>query len=279
MVTCEHCEEEHADGAKFCAATGKPMTATTERVRPLGEEKGVFDLLVQAVAIYRENPGPYLAMAAVLFVPGAFLAALAAPLEDVGWTVVWLLGQALVALVLYGLTLPLTQAAMTVAVADRLLGGPISWRDAWLGVGRQLPLLLSAVVPGAALLSSGFALGMVPGFVLAFFFIFVAPVVLLEGLGGLAALRRSARLVRADWLRTAIMLLAFGLTRAIAHGIASIFVRSGAWFAGELLGDLLLLLALPVPLIGSVLLYLDLRRTLDDVTDDQLRARMESLRG
>jgi hypothetical protein len=278
MVTCEHCGERHPESARFCEATGKPMTVVTEPVRPLETEKGVFDLLVQALAIYRANLVPLLKTSAVLFVPGAILAALAAPLEGVGWTLVWLAGQALVALILYGLTLPLTQAALTLAVTDRLLGGDAGWREPWLWLGRRLGSLLSAAVPGALLLAAGFLLGMLPGFVLAFLFVFVGPVVLLEGTGGTAALRRSYQLVRSDWLRTAIMMLAFGLTRALAHGVADLLVPHGAFFAGHLLGDLLLLVAMPVPIIGSVLLYLDLRRSLDDVTDDDLRVKLETLR-
>jgi hypothetical protein len=350
MVTCVHCGEQHPEEARFCSATGQsiPPPVATERVRPLGDQKGVFDLLKEAGALYRANARTFLITAALLFVPGAFISScalsvvlapvmVATPAAEqaaermaqrseelarrmkehatraqtdpraaeetareyeqqmrqlgreatqlgslaVGGFVVLLLGLAgwaITALILYGFVLPLTHGALTIAVADRILGGEAGWREHWTLLLRRLGLLLSAIVPAALLVMIGYFFFVLPGIVLSFLFVFVTPVALIEGLGGTAALRRSYQLVRSDWLRTAIILITFGIASAVAHWTAGIFVPRGAFFISNFLGDLLLLAIMPVPIIGSVLLYFDLRRKVDGLTDDALKAELEALR-
>jgi hypothetical protein len=218
----------------------------------------------------------------VLFVPGSFVTAWAvvavtfATAGGFAATLLALLGWAISALGLYGLVLPLTQAALTVAVADRRLGARADWRETWSVVMRRLPALMSAMVPMAALLAVGFLLGVLPGMVAAFFSIFVAQVALIENVRGIDALKRSYALVRSDWLRTALLLVGFGVAWAGAHWLASLFVRTA--FLATFCGDLLFLLVMPVPLIAGVLLYLDLRRTVDDVTEDALAAELAGAR-
>jgi hypothetical protein len=55
-------------------------------------------------------------------------------------------------------------------------------------------------------------------------------------------------------------------------------VPRGQIFVGNFLGDLLLMAVMPVPIIGSLLLYFDLRRKLDDLDEEGLRAELEALR-
>lgn len=283
MVTCEHCGEQHPENAKFCAETGKALSSqgrgsqaqvVTEPVRPLGDEKGVLDLLREAYELYRASWKTFLISAAVLFVPGSLLSASAAPHGHS--TLAWLANRAITGLLLYGLVLPLTQGALTIGAADRILGGADGWRDHWGALLRRTPLLVSALVPVALILAVGFLLAMLPGLVLAFFFLFVIPVVLLEGLGGTAALKRSYELVRSDWLRTALMLITFGFANGLAHWLA--WLLFGGHFLGSFLGNLLLLVVMPVPIIASVLLYLDLRRKRDGLSEEALRATLDELR-
>jgi hypothetical protein len=372
MVTCGHCGQQHPDDAKFCSTTGKampprvtvpgrpavppppatmppppptmPPPATTEQVRPLGEQKGVFDLLREAMELYRANARVFLITAAVLFVPGSFISSCAlsavlapamvsvpaaeeaaeqlaqrseelskrmreraarAPNDPrsaeeyqrdmrelgreagklggmaIGGFSVMLLGLAgwaITALILYGAVLPLTQGALTIAVADRVVGGHAQWREHWGLVLRRFGLLLSTGIPMLLLVIAGYFLFVLPGIILSFVFVFAIPVVLIEGIGGTAALKRSYELVKSDWLRTAIMLIVFGILSAVAHRVAALFVPRGALFFGNFLGDLLFLVIMPVPIIGSVLLYFDLRRKLDGFTEDTLKTELEALR-
>jgi hypothetical protein len=369
-VKCVHCGGEHDEAALFCAITGRPIDPSSASpstspppvpappapaaepvaaapeppaaARSLSDEKGVFDLLKQAIELYRKHARAFLITAAVLFLPASFInscavSAITGPLLD-GPTAaaerlraraevmtglqrqiartedpqtrealireltremeplrddipsfrgrfgnssaffLALAGWAVTALILYGLVLPLTGAALTIAVADRILGGNATLREHWMLLFRRLVTLLTALIPAALVVMVGFFCMVLPGIIASFFFTFVAPVALIENVGGTAALKRSYELVRSDWLRTALMLIVFGILNALAHRIADVFIPSGSIFFGTFLGDVLLLLVMPVPIIGVVLLYFDLRRKRDGFTDDKLRAELEALR-
>ena len=212
-------------------------------------EKGVADLLKDAVALYRQHAKVFLVTAAILFVPGAIISSLAlaliqAPIVAAAATaadgsatlttevamgglllgLLGLLGWAVVAFILYGLIVPLTSGALTIAVADRVLGGERDWRDYWRMLLSRLGMLISAVVPAALLTAIGFFLFVIPGVALAFFFAFVPTVVLVEGLGGVAALKRSFQLVKSDWLRVALVFITFGVINFVGHKVGGLFV-------------------------------------------------------
>jgi len=52
-----------------------------------------------------------------------------------------------------------------------------------------------------------------------------------------------------------------------------------AIFASSLFGDLITMVLLPVPVLGMVLLYFDVRRKRDSFTPDNLRADLDALKG
>jgi len=191
--------------------------------------------------------------------------------------VLGLLGS-LVTFFIYAVTVPLTNAALTIAVGDRFVGGEPGWRDVWMVVFRKLGPLLSAIVPAAFITAFGFAFFIVPGLILSLLFAFVSPVVLIEGLRGRAALQRSVALVRSDWLRVAIMVVVFGVMRWLAQLVAGALVPSSAVFVGSLFGDLVTMVFLPMPVLGMVLLYFDIRRKHDAFTNERLRPVLDALR-
>jgi hypothetical protein len=55
-------------------------------------------------------------------------------------------------------------------------------------------------------------------------------------------------------------------------------VPSSALFVSSLFGDLVTMIFLPLPVLGMVLLYFDVRRKRDNFTDDRLRADLEALK-
>jgi hypothetical protein len=271
---------------------------TMTQETPPAPEKGVADILVEAFHLYRAHAKPLLGICALLFVPAAIinsmaraailgptLALAAAPdptaalAGSLSVYLLGLLGTLVTAFFLYGIIVPLTNGALTIAAADRILGGQAGWREVWMLLFRRLGKLLSAVIPAAIAVVIGCVFFLIPGLVLALFFTFVSPVVLVEGLSGRAALERSTTLVRSDWLRVALLLLAFAVVRGVAQLLASIFVAPSAIFVGSLLGDLITMVMLPVPVLGTVLLYFDIRRKRDGFTNDHLRADLEALKG
>jgi len=198
---------------------------------------------------------------------------------SLGVALLGFLGTLITAFFLYGIIVPLTNGALTIAVADRILGGNAGWREVWMLLFGRLDKLLSAVIPAALLIAVGFLCLVIPGIVLGFLFAFVSPVVLVEGLGGRAALRRSVDLVRSDWLRVALVVVVFALLQLVAKMFAGLFVPHSAIFLDSFVGDLFTMLLLPIPVLGAVLLYFDIRRKRDGLTDDRLRSELAALRG
>jgi hypothetical protein len=186
---------------------------------------------------------------------------------------------ALVSALAFATAVPLTAGALTIAVADRLTGGRTGWVEAWMLLVGRLGGLVAAVVPAAGLIAIGHALWVIPGLVVAFCFALVAPVAVIEGLGGAAALRRSVQLVGSDWLRVALLLAVFLALTWAARLLADLVVPDTALFMTGLVGDLLTLAVMPLPLIAGTLLYLDLRKRRDNFGDTDLRATLASLRG
>jgi hypothetical protein len=189
-----------------------------------------------------------------------------------------LLGWAMLALILYGLVVPLTQGALVIAVADRMFAGQADWREHWKPIWRRLGRLLSALVPASLMYLVGSVFLLLPGLTISLFFSFVAPVVLVEGLGGQAALRRSFELVRADWLRVLPVLVMFVALNGLTHALAGVIVPGDSIFLVTFVGNLISLLLMPIPIILSVLLYLDARRRADGFTSEELAEALAGLR-
>jgi len=272
------------------------MEPASPEVAP-APEKGVADILIEAFQLYRQHAKPLLLTCALLFVPAALVNSLArsailgptvAAMQaggdpsgvagSLGVYVLGLIGTLVTGFFLYGIIVPLTNGALTIAVADRILGGNAGWREVWMLLFRRLGLLLSALIPAAIVIALGCVFFLIPGLVFALFFAFVSPVVLIEGIGGRAALERSTTLVRSDWLRVALVLLTFALVRGVAQVLGSALVPPGSIFFGSLLSDLVTMVLLPIPVLGAVLLYFDIRRKRDNFTPDNLRADLESLK-
>ena len=189
-----------------------------------------------------------------------------------------LLGWAMLALILYGLVVPLTQGALAIAVADRMFGGEAAWREHWRPIRRRLGRLLSALVPAALMYLVGSFFLVLPGLTISLFLSFVAPVVLIEGLGGQVALRRSFDLVRSDWLRVVPVVLMFVALNGLTRVLADLIVPGDSVFLVTFLGNLISLVLMPIPIILSVLLYLDVRRKADGFTRENLAEALAGLR-
>src|SRR5450432_4434747 len=179
------------------------MSETPDPPTSPAPEKGVADILAEAFQLYRTHAKPLLVTCALLFVPASIIkslalaailgptAALVAAADPTamlaGGLSVYLfglLGTLVTAFFLYGIIVPLTNGALTISVADRVLGGNAEWREVWMLLFRRLGKLLSAVIPAAFLVALGFVFFVIPGLVLGLLFAFVSPVVLIEGIGG-----------------------------------------------------------------------------------------------
>ncbi|MGH7269895.1 MAG: hypothetical protein ACREJ3_05640, partial [Polyangiaceae bacterium] len=179
---------------------------------------------------------------------------------------------------MYGIAIPLVTGALTVIVADRATGGNAGPGQGYAFLFKRFGKLMSAGIPAFFLVCLGFLFLIIPGVVLAFLFVFVTPVVLLEDVGGTAALKRSVALVKANVLQVLVVVLVFAAIRIVAQVMTGILIPSSAFFFDSLAQDVVLMLLLPVPIIGTVLLYLDIRRQADGFDAQRVRAGLDGLR-
>jgi hypothetical protein len=115
-------------------------------------------------------------------------------------------------------TLVLT-AAMLKAVSDAYLGNPPSVGDSLRFAARRIGSLFWMYVLLFLGLVFAFVALIVPGIWLYVAWSVATPVVLLEGLGGSAALRRSFRLVRGRWWPTALTLVVARVAVSVVTGV------------------------------------------------------------
>lgn len=152
-------------------------------------------------------------------------------------------------------------AAVLPLALDRARGGSLDVAGAWRQVGaRAVPLLVTGLLATLAVLA-GLFLFVLPGLVLGFLFCFAAPVVMLSNESGVAALRRSARLVIANLIPTLTVLIALALLSLLAHLIGGLLMPAHFVFLHTLLQDAISLVVFPLPIIGLVLLYREAQNT------------------
>ena len=186
------------------------------------------------------------------------------PASVPGW-----LAQILISLIagllISGLAYPLASGALAVAAADRQSGTRMPTPGEILSlVSRRLSLIPTSLLPAALLISLGYLLFVIPGVVLSIALVFVAHVVVFERKSGLAALRRSANLVKEDLLRVIMLLLSFVLAGFLLSSFLALFAGAtdsrALAFVRSILGDLVVVAIFPIPSLAIGRIYLDLRK-------------------
>jgi hypothetical protein len=199
----------------------------------------------------------------------------------VGGLMAMLLGLAaalLGILLMYFIAVPLVTGALTIVVADRATGGNVGPGQAYALLFRRFGKYVSAWIPAFFLVLFGLCLLIIPGIIIGFLFLFVGPVVLLENVGGIDALKRSVNLVKANVAQVLIVWIVFAAIHIVTSILTHLLIPTTAFFFGSLVQDILLMFLMPVPIIGTVLLYLDIRRQADGLDAQGLRAGVDALR-
>jgi hypothetical protein len=242
------------------------------------------DLIDAAIRLYRRNFGPFVGIVAVVYVPIAVVQAFLVysvgqmaniipdnPADLNPATFIGLGGAYLGMFLLYGLAVPLSQGALAVAVSRRYLGYPATVADSYGAIGRRWGVLIAAVLLTGLCVGVGMMLCLAPGVYLAVMWLFVTPVIAVEGRSVMDALRRSWDLVAGEWWRcfgTYLLLnLLVGLVgAAISYpvtGIAVVLMSKDHMALAQGLSSgistALSLFVQPVLIIGLVLLYFDMR--------------------
>ena len=146
----------------------------------------------------------------------------------------------------------LAHAAAAPLVLDLVQGSPSGPARAWAVAGSRIRALIATGVPGALLVALGSLFLVVPGLVLAAGFSFAAPIVVLEGTSGRAALERSWRMLRGHW-RPVLLMWALIVLFSVLASFAAVLVPPGP--GRPLVTALVRIVLYPLPLTGLVLAY------------------------
>jgi hypothetical protein len=120
--------------------------------------------------------------------------------------------------------------------------------------------LLAVLLLFALAVTGGLILLIIPGIWLSVRWYFGLQVVVVEGLRGMAALRRSGELVQGRWWRVFTTLLVLGLLTALLAGVVTTIVgAAGSALVYVVVLTVMQSVALSVAALGGTLLFFDLR--------------------
>jgi hypothetical protein len=192
------------------ARTGAGAGSAVRELPPL-RARAIGEMLDLAIEVLRGHFTACVLLAATLWLPVLVFELLGRGLEDTAASV----HEG--AVLLLGLPVSyVTMAFVTLVVYGYLQGRPVGIGRA-LGEGaRRAPALLVSTLASTLVIALGTLLCIVPGIWLAWTFSVSSAALVLERLGPLGALRRSARLVRGSFQRWAgLMALTFALMAPI----------------------------------------------------------------
>lgn len=249
------------------------IAAPAPQLRPLN----TADIIDLAIRLYRRNFGVFLGIIAIVYAPlGLMTSAVMyllmsgidptkGPSPDFpGERMPYVAGLGVLIVLLYGLTVPLCEAALAVAVSRRYLGQESSVSDAyslvmsrfWSLVGAILlvglvtmaalaPLFSGAIFASTMLLTAAEKMGteylilaipaaivmvllsVMPGAWIAVKFMLVGPIVAIERQGALEAMQRSWNLVTGHWWRVFGTAVLLGLLIMVATYTVSLPLQFG----------------------------------------------------
>lgn len=242
------------------------------RLRPLG----VAEVLDAAVKILQRSFRPMLATAAIVVVPLqalntlVFLSAIPSPHDTTDTASATISGGLLVVGLVGAVAQILAAAACSKEGVDTYVGLPVRTGESLRFLGRRTGRLLWLLVIFVVVVTVGAFACFVPGVWLFVAWICAFPVLLVEGVGGRDALRRSFQLVRHRWWATFTTLLLAYVFHQILAQLLGLIVREAfgtITFANvdgyvlALMGASLATYLVMTPLYGAIVavLYVDLR--------------------
>jgi hypothetical protein len=205
---------------------------SSTQLRPLG----VGEILDVAIKAYSANARTLITIGAVVGIPFELLSGLIqlstvssadqisgvfsfqAGATTIDYTRARVAGAVVTGLIGGIVTLVVT-AATVKAVSDAYLGSVPNVRDSLRFAGRRIGSLFWLYLLLAIGLTLGFVALVLPAVWLYVAWSLATPVLLVEGLGGTAALRRSFRLVRGRWWRVALTLVVARVLVGIVSGV------------------------------------------------------------
>ncbi len=149
------------------------------------------------------------------------------------------------------------ECALIYGVAEASLGREVNIRKAFsFALARLWTVILASLMVVIAVgLMAVTVIGIPAAVYFAIRWSFVLPVVMLEDVGPREAISSSSELVKGTWWRVLGILIALGLLTAVASGLLNLVL----FFVPEVRGTVANIISTPITMIGTVLLYFDLR--------------------
>jgi len=222
--------------------------------RPSAGGMTISDIFSRSFEIYKENPviivpslipiawaiiATFTILAGVYgAIAGGFLYG---DFEELFTTLIIGIG---VFVIVFIILLILTEGMTIVMVRDAFEGGGADLSSAWESTKGKIGALLIASLLVAIILFLGYTCLIIPGLILTFLLYFVAQAIMIDDEGAVGSLKASYRFVRSNLGDSVIIILI---------SIAITFILSII----PIIGDILLLLAMPFLISLATLLYID----------------------
>lgn len=230
------------------------------------------DILARAVALYRDNfskfigivlPGKIIVIVIALVLPKVLAfngSPTASPVES---NISQYAGNYPIIILAYLIEIVVI-AAGTILLAERFLIREMSVVEAYQRVLTQIFPLVGAAVVATVVISIGLFLCAVPGLIVMVWYALISPVVMIEGEGGLGALKRSKYLVAGYFLKVLGIIVLIWVAEMLFLNIVSVLATSdieteAIKIAGFFLSALAFTLIEPFKIAATTLLYCDLR--------------------
>ncbi len=243
----------------------KMMNELSKTLHPMS----IGDILDRAIQLYRSNflkfigiillvKGPYLILESFLLELIESSSAGASYSPGTNLLIVKLLEPLFV--------VPVLTAVMTMAMSERFLNREIGIIEAYSRILRRFFPLLGTILLSGVVVGIGFMFFIVPGIFLWIWFAFIPQTVVLEGEGGISAMKRSKYLVKGYFVKTFILLILIFIavsliTGAVSYGITRFFPFLGQ-YSGTLgvgAANVISVLLEPFKVAAMTLLYYDFR--------------------
>lgn len=219
-------------------------------------EQSVGELVQHSFAVFGKGLGIILLTYLLPMLPFTLVQGEAQAAKAIGvWIIAVLLGT-IASLLAFG--------AITISVSDICLGNPPSLTRSYKRVFRLFGKMFTASMLQLIFVVIGFVLLCVPGIIAMLWFMFTPCIVVMEGLGGLAALKRSRALGRGyNWRNfgvfALVMVIAFVAYVILVIPLVLFIPDAASHFSGRFFNTIFQLLGTPLGIVAIVLMYYDLR--------------------
>lgn len=166
----------------------------------------------------------------------------------------------------------LMQCALILGVAESTLGREVNIKRSFSFAFDRLwtVVLASLMVAVAVMLMAVTVIGIPLAIYFGIRWSFAIPVIMLEGLGAREAISRSSDLVRGTWWRVFGIIIVLAVIAAVISGLLNLIL----FFVPEVRGTVANIISSPLTMIGTILLYFDLRLRAGEYTIEMLEAEL-----